>query len=51
MPQWLVLLHVHRVVPLGEDRGVVVRILDVDVDEDAGGEDRGAMVHRLDLQH
>ena len=32
----LVLLHVHGVVPLGEYRGVVVGVLDVDVEEDAG---------------
>ena len=32
----LVLLHIDGVVPLGEYRGVVVGVLDVDVEEDAG---------------
>ena len=46
----LVLLHVHGVVPLGEYRGVVVGVLDVDVEEDAGWERRRALVGGLDLQ-
>ena len=46
-----VLLHVYRVVALGKDGGVVVRVLDVYVDEHARGEDRGALVDGLDLEH
>ena len=46
-----VLLHVDSVVTLGEYRGVVVGVLDVDVDQHTAGEGRGALVYGLDLQH
>ena len=46
-----ILLHVYRVVALRKDWCVVVRVLDVDVDEHARGEDRGALVDGLDLEH
>ena len=46
-----VLLHVDGVVALGKDGRVVVGVLDVHVDEHAGGEDRGALVDGLDLKH
>lgn len=46
-----IFLDVHRVVPLGEQRGVVVGVLDVDVDEDAGGEQGLPTVASLHLQH
>ena len=47
----LVLLHVHGVVALGEDGGVVIAVLDVHVDEDAGAQRGAALVHRHHLQH
>ena len=46
-----ILLHIYRVVALGKDGGVVVGVLNVDVDEHARGEDRGALVDCLDLKH
>ena len=46
-----VLLHVDGVVALGKDGRVVVRVLDVHVDEHAGGEDGGALVDGLHLEH
>ena len=51
MPVRPVLLHVDGVVALGKDGRVVVGVLDVHVDEDAGGEDRGALVDGLHLEH
>ncbi len=47
----LVLLHEHGVVALGEDGRVVVGVLNEDVDEDAGGEQRRPKVPCLHLQH
>ena len=46
-----VLLHVDGVVALGKDGRVVVGVLDVHVDEHAGGEDGGALVDGLHLEH
>ncbi len=47
----LVLLHEHGVVTLGEEGRVVVGVLNEDVDEDAGGEQRRPKVPGLHLQH
>ena len=47
----LVLLHIHGVVALGEDGGVVIAVLDLDVDKDAGAQRGAALVHRHHLQH
>lgn len=46
-----VLLHVHGVVPLGEDGGVVIAVLDVDVEEDAGAQRLAALVDCHHLEH
>ncbi len=51
MSVWLVLLHEHGVVALGEEGRVVVGVLNEDVDEDAGGEQRRSKVSGLHLQH
>ena len=51
MPVRPVLLHVDGVVALGKDGRVVVGVLDVHVDEHAGGEDGGALVDGLHLEH
>ena len=50
MPIWLVLLHIHRVVPLRKDGSIVIGVLNLDVDEDTGGEDGGASVDGLHLE-
>ena len=47
----LVLLHVHGVVALGEDGGVVVAVLDVDVEQNTGAECGAALVHRNYFKH
>ena len=46
-----VLLYVHGVVPLGEDGGVVIAVLDVDVEEDAGAQRLAALVDCHHLEH
>ena len=46
-----ILLHINRVVAFGKDGGVVIRVLNIDVDEHARGEDRGALINGLDLKH
>jgi hypothetical protein len=51
VPVGLVLLHEHGVVALGEEGRVVVGVLNEDVDEDAGGEQRRTKVPGLHLQH
>ena len=51
MSVWLVLLHVDSVVPLREDGGVVVDILDVDVQQNAGRQRGSSLVFGLDFQH
>ena len=48
---WLVLLHVDSVVPLREDGGVVVNILDVDVEQNTGRQRGSSLVCGLDFQH
>lgn len=47
----LVLLYINSVVALGKDGGIVIAVLDVDVEEDAGAQRRAALVHRHYLQH
>lgn len=47
----LVLLHIHGVVALGKDGGVVIAVLDVDVEEDAGAERFAALVDCHHLKH
>ena len=47
----LVLLDVDSVVPLREDGSVVVDILDVDVQQDAGRQGGSSLVLGLDFQH
>ena len=47
----LVLLHIHGVVAFGKDGGVVIAVLDVDVEEDAGAQRLAALVNCHHLQH
>ena len=48
---WFVLLDVDRVVPLGKDGRVVVDVLDVDVQQNAGRQSGSSLVFGLDFQH